>query len=85
MTVLVLENHQLENIISMLRPCKNLIGLYLKGNSVITRDLVQIEHLTSLRKLDLSNNGIHFLPEAQKMQRLVNLESLLLHDNLIVG
>ena len=40
MTVLVLENHKLETIFEHLRPCENLIGLYLKGNSVITRDLV---------------------------------------------
>ena len=62
-----------------------MIGLYLKGNRVITRDLVLIEHLTSLRKVDLSSNEIHFLPEATKMQKLESLESLLLHKNLIVG
>ena len=85
MTVLVLENHKLENIFEWLRPCINLIGLYLKGNRVITRDLVQIQHLVNLRKVDLSSNGIHFLPEAAKLRRLSKLESLLLHKNLIVG
>lgn len=85
MKVLVLENLKLEKIFEYLQPCKSLIGLYLKRNRVITRDLVQIEHLTSLRKVDLSSNEIHFLPDAEKLVRLVNLESLLLHKNLIVG
>ena len=85
MKVLVLENLKLEKIFEYLQPCKGLIGLYLKRNRVITRDLVQIEHLTSLRKVDLSSNEIHFLPDAEKLVRLVNLESLLLHKNLIVG
>ena len=52
---------------------------------MITRDLVQIEHLTNLRKVDLSSNGIHFLPDASKLHKLVSLESLSLHKNLIVG
>ena len=52
---------------------------------MITRDLAQIEHLTNLRKVDLSSNGIHFLPDAPKLHKLVSLESLSLHKNLIVG
>ena len=42
MTVLVLEKKKIEKIFQYLRPCKNLIALYLKGNRVITRDLIQI-------------------------------------------
>ena len=41
--------------------------------------------LKKLRKLDLSNNGIHFLPEAYQLQRLEKLEFLLLHQNQLVG
>ena len=40
MTVLILERCNLETIFEYLRPCKSLIALYLKGNRVITRDLV---------------------------------------------
>ena len=39
----------------------------------------------NLRKVDLSSNGIHFLPDIDKMKRLSKLESLLLHKNLITG
>ena len=75
----------METIFEFLRPCKSLIALYLKGNRVITRDLVQIQHLVSLRKVDLSSNGIHFLPEEDKLAKLVKLEYLQLHKNLLVG
>ena len=83
--VLVLENLNLEKIFEFLQPCSNLIGLYLKGNRIITRDLIQIEHLKQLRKVDLSKNGIHYLPDEDKMLQLGKLESLLMHKNLIVG
>ena len=85
MKVLVLEKLNLEKIFEFLQPCTGLVGLSLKGNRVITRDLAQIEHLTNLRKVDLSSNGIHFLPDAPKLHKLVSLESLSLHKNLIVG
>lgn len=39
-TVLSLERHGLQRIFEYLRPCKNLIALYLKHNRVITRDLI---------------------------------------------
>ena len=41
-TVLSLENFNIEKIFEYLRPCINLNALYLTGNKVITRDLVQI-------------------------------------------
>jgi Leucine-rich repeat (LRR) protein len=46
---------------------------------------VEIQHLKSLRKVDLSSNGIHFLPDRDKMAELKNLEYLQLHKNLLVG
>ena len=85
MTVLILEKCNLETIFEYLRPCKSLIALYLKGNRVITRDLVQIQNLVNLRKVDLSSNGIHFLPDEDKLCRLRKLEYLILHKNLLVG
>ena len=42
MTVLTLEKLNIEKIFEYLVPCQNLIAVYLKGNRVITRDLVQI-------------------------------------------
>jgi len=84
-TVLVLEHHGIEKIFEHLRPCKSLIALYLKDNRVTTRDLVQIQHLNSLRKVDLSNNDIHFLPDEEHLSKLQNLEYLQLHKNMIVG
>ena len=41
-TVLSLENLNIEKIFEFLRPCTNLNALYLSGNKVITRDLVLI-------------------------------------------
>ena len=40
MKVLVLEKLNIEKIFEYLVPCTNLIAVYLKGNRVITRDLV---------------------------------------------
>ena len=60
-------------------------ALYLKGNRVITRDLVEIQHLKKLRKVDLSSNCIHFLPDPDKLAELKDLEYLQLHKNLLVG
>ena len=76
MTVLVLERQGIEKIFEYLRPCVSLIALYLKGNRVITRDLVQIQHLVNLRKVDLSSNEIHFLPDFEKLAKLKKLEYL---------
>jgi len=84
-TVLNLERHGLERIFEYLKPCVNLIALYLKHNKVITRDLVQIQHLSSLRTVDLSSNRVHFIPDAEHLAKLQNLEYLLLHKNEIVG
>ena len=39
-TVLNIERAGLDKIFEFLKPCKKLIALYLKGNRVITRDLV---------------------------------------------
>lgn len=85
MTVLVLENKGIERIFDYLKGCRRLIALYLKGNRLITRDLVQIQHLQSLRRADLSANYIHFLPDSANLAKLTKLEYLSLHDNQIVG
>jgi Leucine-rich repeat len=55
------------------------------GNKIITRDLPYICHLKKLVKLDISNNGIHFLPGREKFEALENLHFLLLDRNEIVG
>ena len=48
-TVLTLENHKLERIFEYIKPCINLIALYLKGNCIIIRDFNQISSLVNLR------------------------------------
>jgi len=84
-TVLVLEDRSIEQIFQYLQPCQLLRAVFLKNNRIITRDLTYMTLLKSLRKVDLSNNGIHFLPEAYQLTRLEKLEFLLLHQNQLVG
>ena len=79
LTVIVIERKGIERIFEYLRPCKRLLALYVTGNKIITRDLKYLHHISSIRKLDLSHNGIHFLPEVEQMQTLTRLEFLLLH------
>ena len=85
LTVISIERKGIERIFEYLRPCKRLLALYVTGNRIITRDLKHLHHISSLRKLDLSYNGIHFLPEVEQMKSLINLEYLLLHENQLVG
>ena len=63
LTVIAIECKGIERIFEYLKPCKKLLALYVTGNKIITRDLKYLHHISSLRKLDLSHNGIHFLPE----------------------
>lgn len=45
-----------------------------------------MKHLGSpLRVLDLSSNGVHFLPDEEYFAELSNLSYLMLHKNEIVG
>jgi Leucine-rich repeat (LRR) protein len=65
---------------------KNLQALFLSGNRIHTRDLNYFHRLgRSLRKLDLSENRIVFLPEAEDFRSMRKLEYLMLHGNEIVG
>ena len=80
-----IENQGLERVLEHLVQCIDLRALFLKGNRIITRDLPYVTFMTKLRKLDLSNNNIFFLPDYQQMQTLKNLEFLFLHENEIVG
>ena len=44
-----------------------------------------MRYLESLRVLDLSSNGVHFLPDKEHFARLGKLAYLMLHKNEIVG
>ena len=85
LTVISIEKKGIERIFEFLKPCKRLQALFVTGNRIITRDLKYLHHITTLRKLDLSYNGIHFLPEREEMIRLIKLEFLFLHQNMLVG
>ena len=79
LTVISIENQGVERLFEFLKPCKRLQALFVTGNKIITRDLKYLHHIKSLRKLDLSHNGIHFLPEREMMTDLIKLEFLFLH------
>lgn len=82
---LCLENQNLEQIFRFIKHCQQLHAVFVSGNRIITRDLPYICHLEKLVKLDISNNGIHFLPSQEKFDALQNLQFLLLDHNEIVG
>ena len=85
-TVLSLEKQGIEKIFEMLSGCQQLQALFLHGNHIMTRDLCYIMNVgQSLRKLDLSNNRIYFLPDYSTFYQMVALEFLLLQNNQIVG
>jgi len=85
MRVVNMPDMGIERIFELLLPCTQLVAVYLGGNHIITRDLPFICHFTKLRKVDLSANKIHYLPEQQQISQLTELEFLLLHKNEIVG
>lgn len=62
---LVIENQKIEQVFHFITACVNLRAVFLSGNKIITRDLPYMCKLTSLVKVDISNNGIHFLPEKE--------------------
>jgi hypothetical protein len=68
-----------------LKTCTQLIAVFVKGNRIITRDLPYIIFLTNLRKVDISDNQICFLPTRETFAKLNTIEYLLLHNNKICG
>ena len=73
LTFLVIENQNIQKIFSYIKICTELRAVFLSGNQIITRDLPFIKHLVNLRKADLSNNNIHFLPDDCSLEELKKL------------
>jgi Leucine-rich repeat (LRR) protein len=63
----------MQKIFSYIQICIELKAVFLSGNQIITRDLPYIKHLVNLRKADLSNNKIHFLPDDCSLEKLTKL------------
>ena len=79
---LSLEKMNLENVFVHIQVCKQMQVLYLTGNHITTKDLKYMVFLPKLRKVDLSSNGIYYLPEKRHLEHnLENLEFVLLHKN----
>jgi len=64
LTVLHLEQQNITKIFYVLRQCQQLQALYLAKNRIGARDITFMKVLPKLRKLDLSSNQLHFMPEA---------------------
>lgn len=64
LTVLQLEQQNIKKIFYVLKPCQQLQALYLAKNRIGARDITFMKVLPKLRKLDLSSNQLHFMPEA---------------------
>jgi len=63
--VISLRNQGLTGCIKTLSRCENLTIAYLQGNFLQEKDLMYLQGLTSLKKLDLSDNSITNLPPAK--------------------
>jgi Leucine-rich repeat (LRR) protein len=83
LTILVIENMNVERIFYYTQYCVNIVAVYTKGNRIITRDLPYLCKLQKLVKADLSNCNIHFLPE--ELYKLENIKILLLSGNHLIG
>eukprot|EP00347_Sterkiella_histriomuscorum_P006457 403352701 len=81
--VISLRNKDLNTCLRVLANCENLTIAYLQGNSINLQDLMYMQMLKSLKKIDLSHNSISALPGPAVFQGLVNLKFLYLHDNRI--
>ena len=63
--VISLRDLKLSSAFIHLERCSNLKILFLSGNRIIYRDLLNLNKLTSLIKLDLSANDIQDLPKQE--------------------
>lgn len=81
--VISLRNQQLTGCIKTLSRCENLTIAYLQGNFLQEKDLMYLQGLTSLKKIDLSDNSITNLPPAKVFAGLSQLKFLYLHNNNI--
>ena len=81
--VISLRNRQIRQCMKMLSKCPNLTIIYLQNNQLLVKDLTYLHLFQNLKKIDLSDNQLDGLPQAQVFAGLVNLQFLYLHNNNI--
>jgi len=82
--VISLRNKELTSCMRMLSQCPNLTIAYLQGNRLHLQDLMYLQTLQNLKKVDLSHNNISALPSGDNVfKNLINLRFLYLHNNRI--
>lgn len=67
----------------MLSGCPNLNIVYLQNNQIMVKDLTYLHTFQNLKKIDLSDNQLDGLPQAQVFTGLQSLQFLYLHNNNI--
>ena len=63
--------------------CTNLNILYLQGNLLNVRDMINLQAFENLKKIDLSFNQLESLPPANVFAGMQSLQFLYLHNNNI--
>jgi len=82
--VISLRNKELTSCLRMLSQCPNLAIAYLQGNRLHLQDMMYLQTLQNLKKIDLSHNNISALPSGGNVfKNLINLRFLYLHNNRI--
>ena len=81
--VISLRNRQCKQCLKVLSGCVNLNIVYLQNNQLLVKDLTYLHTFKSLKKIDLSDNNLDGLPQAQVFAGLQSLQFLYLHNNNI--
>jgi Leucine-rich repeat (LRR) protein len=63
--VIYLRNQGIAQAFKMLAKCENLTVLYMQQNLVMATDLLHLQTMSKLRRLDLSSNKLETLPSAK--------------------
>ena len=77
-------NHtRYSNVLKVVSRCENLSILYLQGNKLSIKDMPFLHSFKNLKKIDLSDNELETLPNAQVFAGMASLQFLYLHNNQI--
>ena len=71
------------NVLRVVSKCSNLHILYLQGNLLNVRDLLNLQSFENLKQIDLSSNQLESLPAANVFAGMHSLQFLYLHSNAI--
>ena len=69
--------------LKVLSQCANLNICYLDHNQLMVKDLTYLHSFQNLKKIDLSDNQLDGLPQAQVFAGIKSLQFLFLHNNNI--